>query len=1099
MAAKQRDNLFKRLERLFKSGPVVKRKVRSFDTRVVMPDPIKSSAVALFQKSVSPMYTAITANAYNLAERLMRYNDFQEMEQCLHGDTLIAVPGGFRKISDLAADGVDKEFVVYSYDHNTKSIVPALARQARQTVVEDAYKVTFDDGNYIIGSAAHRLLKRDGYFCEIQDLKSGDAMMPFYRKDLREGRKDARGYQWIYTMDRDRTKSGWYSEHRLLAEWVSERRLTSDEVVHHINHVPSDNSMDNLVLMSKDDHQKLHKEDAARANCVKWSEKNREWIDNFRRNHSKFMTENNPAERRDITFACVLDAAIAAGFNHRSVQRALDASSTAIETKIRRHGYQSWSAFASAYDPSWKNAGQNNDKDKNPRFDASLTAEAIYSSYVSGMTLRQLEEKLDTTGMKVLKRLKWEGYDSFTDFKARYQNLKVVSVEYYGKIPLYDLTVDGYKNFATDSIISHNTPEIAAAMDIYADETCAQDEKGRTLHVYSENTKIKETLEDLFYDTLNVEFNLRPWARSLVKFGDFFLYNDVHPDHGVMNAIPIPINEIERIEGYDKTDPLAVKFRWVGLANRELENWEVTHMRLLGNDTFLPYGSSIIEAARRIWRQLILIEDAMLVYRVVRAPERRVFYIDVGNLDNDAIPTYIEQQKQQLRTNQVVDKNTGRVDLRYNPMSVDEDYYIPVRGSETGTKIDTLAGGQNAAAVEDVAYIQKKLFAALKIPRAYLGYDEMLSSKATLAQEDIRFSRSINMIQRTMIAELNKLAIIHLYAHGFEGEDLLNFTLRLSNPSTVAQQQKLEVYRAKFEIAGSAPEGLLSRKFLLKNILMLNDDEIKDIDAEQKEDAIRAAAVGAAGEGGVGGGGGGGGGSGLGGAPPSDVGEEEPFGAEGEPPTGAAPGSAPIPGEPGTVPGEEPPPDEEAPEEESDDTEEEEPGAELLTSSDDPDDIEDEPKKIVLRPGESPIRPNQQARKNTYLRNPNTDNQLKNADRAVHRDKTRFGSHNGGKPDFVKMTGTKGPSMKDPFDMAWMKSIAGNPFGEGKVNESTDYFQPRPTMSRDAFSALEGASRRWGWKTEPSQERSSNVLNESLDELDLEVDFDGLDIEDEDE
>src|SRR5574338_20366 len=279
-------------------------------------------------------------------------------------------------------------------------------------------------------------------------------------------------------------------------------------------------------------------------------------------------------------------------------------------------------------------------------------------------------------------------------------------------------------------------------------------------------------------------------------------------------------------------------------------------MRLLGNDTFLPYGSSIIEPARRIWRQLILIEDAMLVYRVVRAPERRVFYIDVGNLESDVIPTYVEQQRAQLRTNQVVDKSAGRVDLRYNPMSVDEDFFIPVRGSDTGTKIDTLAGGQNTAAVEDVAYIQKKLFAALKIPRAYLGYDEMLSSKATLAQEDIRFSRSVNMIQRTIIAELNKLAIIHLYAHGFEGEDLLNFTLRLSNPSTVAQQQKLEVYRAKFEIAGTAPEGLVSRKFLLKNILMLNDDEIEEIDEELEEDAARAAKLGAAAEGGGGGGGG---------------------------------------------------------------------------------------------------------------------------------------------------------------------------------------------------------------------------------------------------
>jgi hypothetical protein len=382
------------------------------------------------------------------------------------------------------------------------------------------------------------------------------------------------------------------------------------------------------------------------------------------------------------------------------------------------------------------------------------------------------------------------------------------------------------------------TPEIAAAMDIYADETVAQDDKGRVLHIYSDNEKIKEILEDLFYNTLNVEFNLRSWARNLVKYGDFFLYNDISPQYGVINAFPIPVNEIEREENYDPNDPFAVRYRWVTLGNRTLENWEVTHFRLLGNDMFLPYGSSVIEPARRIWRQLILIEDAMLVYRVVRAPERRVFYIDVANIPPENVPMYVEEQRKNLRTNQVVDRATGRLDLRYAPLSIEDDYFIPVRGSESGTKIDTLAGGQNAAAVEDVAYIQKKLFAALKIPRAYLGYDEMLSSKATLAQEDIRFSRTINVIQKVLLAELNKLAIIHLYSNGFDSEDLQNFTLHLSNPSTVAQQQKLELWRAKFEIAGSVPEGMGSKEFVRKKIWGLNDDEIQEIDDQRYREKL---------------------------------------------------------------------------------------------------------------------------------------------------------------------------------------------------------------------------------------------------------------------
>jgi len=284
---------------------------------------------------------------------------------------------------------------------------------------------------------------------------------------------------------------------------------------------------------------------------------------------------------------------------------------------------------------------------------------------------------------------------------------------------------------------------------------------------------------------------------------------------------------------------MAVRYRWVANGNIELENWQITHMRLLGNDAFLPYGSSIIEPARRIWRQLVLIEDAMLVYRVVRSPERRVFYIDVGAVPPEDIPHYMEQAKTTLRANQVVDRSTGKVDLRYNPLSVDEDYFIPVRGGESGTRVDTLAGGTNVSAIEDVEYIQKKLFAALKVPRAYLGYDEALSSKATLAQEDIRFSRTINYIQKVAISELNKLAIIHLYANGYDGDDLLDFNLTLSNPSAIAQQQKLELYRTKFEIAASAPEGLVSQPYILKNVLGLTDKEIELQDAEKIDDKIK--------------------------------------------------------------------------------------------------------------------------------------------------------------------------------------------------------------------------------------------------------------------
>jgi hypothetical protein len=550
------------------------------------------------------------------------------------------------------------------------------------------------------------------------------------------------------------------------------------------------------------------------------------------------------------------------------------------------------------------------------------------------------------------------------------------------------------------------SPEIAAALDIYADETCAQDDKGRVLHVYSDNERIKEVLEELFYSTLNVEFNLRSWVRNLIKYGDLFIFNDVSPEYGVVNAFPIPVNEIEREENFDKDDPFAVRFRWVTLGNRVLENWEVSHFRLLGNDMFLPYGSSIIEPARRIWRQLILIEDAMLVYRIVRAPERRVFYIDVANISPNDVPTYVEQQKQNLRSSQVVDRTTGRVDLRYNPLSVDEDYFIPVRGSDTGTKIDTLAGGQNTAAVEDVAYIQKKLFAALKIPRAYLGYDDMLASKATLAQEDIRFSRTINVIQKTIIAELNKLAIIHLYANGFSDEELVNFTLRLSNPSTVAQQQKLELWRAKFEIAGSMPENMGSRRFAYKNVWGLNDDEIDELHKDQLKEAIIAAKLEAMGAEAASGGGGGGGSSDLlGGGGGGDTGGAEDDLSGGD--LGADIGGDDLGGEESA---EEPEPENAGEEPE----EEKKPDLELITSAENFDDPETF--QIPSIKDDAPIKAQGQLKRALY-----------NQSRRRH-----HGASTTHFPDFVGMTSSENDSLKDPYDSSWMKSLISNPMGESK-------------------------------------------------------------------
>lgn len=381
------------------------------------------------------------------------------------------------------------------------------------------------------------------------------------------------------------------------------------------------------------------------------------------------------------------------------------------------------------------------------------------------------------------------------------------------------------------------TPELHSALDIYADEATVKNDDGDVIEVTSKNAEIKEVLETLFFDIINANFNFWSWMRHFCKFGDFVLFVDANEENGILNLIPIPINEIEREEGYDPKDPMAVRFRWQTRGNTVIENWQVVHFRLLGNDAYLPYGSSVLEPARRIWRQLILIEDAMLVYRIVRSPERRVFHIEIANTPPEQVDAFIEQVKTQMKRNTIVDPQSGRVDLRYNPLSVEEDYFLPKRG-EQRSQIDTLAGGQFTGDIEDVQYIQGKMFAAIKIPRAYLGYEDQLGSKATLAQEDVRFAKTIERIQGIFTAELNKIAIIHLYLLGYRGEDLVNFEIKMASPSTVAEQQRLELWRMKLEVAGMAQEGIFDRSFMYRKIFGLNNKQIAAIKDGKRIDKL---------------------------------------------------------------------------------------------------------------------------------------------------------------------------------------------------------------------------------------------------------------------
>ncbi len=368
------------------------------------------------------------------------------------------------------------------------------------------------------------------------------------------------------------------------------------------------------------------------------------------------------------------------------------------------------------------------------------------------------------------------------------------------------------------------TPELASALDIFADEMTTFNVYNRMLKIQCHDEEIKQILETLYYKVLNIEFNLFGWARTMCKYGDFYLYMDIDSHLGVKNVIGLPSREIERLEGEDKQNPNYVQFQW-NSAGVTFENWQIAHFRILGNDKFAPYGTSVLDPARRIWRQLTLLEDAMMAYRIVRSPERKVFKVDVGNIPPQDVENFMQRFITSMKRNQVVDPETGRVDLRYNPMSVEEDYFIPVRGG-ISTTIESLPGGSFTGDIDDVKYLRDKMFSALKIPQSYLirgeGGEE---EKGALAQKDIRFARTVQRLQRSLISEMEKIATIHLYILGYRGDDLINFKLKLNNPSKISELQELETWNTKFSVASQATEGFFSKRWIAENIFDVSEDE----------------------------------------------------------------------------------------------------------------------------------------------------------------------------------------------------------------------------------------------------------------------------------
>jgi len=426
-------------------------------------------------------------------------------------------------------------------------------------------------------------------------------------------------------------------------------------------------------------------------------------------------------------------------------------------------------------------------------------------------------------------RLQSVGNLTQTKIADRYTRMHGANRHMAGGMGGYDSNYYMHQNrmqLYTDYEMMDKDPIISSALDIYSDESTLADQFGDILTIKTSKTQIQKILYNLFYDILNIDFNLWTWIRNMTKYGDFFLKLDIAENIGILNARPFSSYEIERFEEYDEaTGEYKITFKHVGSPNFPYDVFEVAHFRMLSDSNFLPYGRSMLEGARKEFQKLMMLEDAMLIHRIMRAPEKRIFKIDIGNIPTNEVDSFMEQIITKMKKIPHIDSQTGNYNLKFNLNNMLEDYYLPVRGGQSSTSIDTLPG-MTFTGIEDIDYVKHKMMAALKIPKPFLGYSEAVEGKTTLASMDIRFARTIERIQKIVVSELTKIAIVHLYAQGFEGEDLIGFELELTSPSIIYDQQKVALMNEKITLANAMKDSkLVSDRYVYEYIFNMSEEQ----------------------------------------------------------------------------------------------------------------------------------------------------------------------------------------------------------------------------------------------------------------------------------
>lgn len=894
-------SLFSRLKRLF-STDVLIRNVGGHQLKVVDTARIQSDGNINTNRRIDRFSRVFSTNSsgyshyagqLQLYTRLELFRDYEAMDsdsiiasaldiyadECLHGETVIPLLNGQKHTIKQLYESGARDFWLYGLDGDN-TFKPVKADRVAYNGKKKVYAITLDDGTVLRCTSNHIWITPDGKEILTSELQVGGAILALSTK--KSTNKNLSGYEQIWT------KNQYQFTHRLVAAKNKDLQLQKKSlsekkcVIHHASFDKLNNDPTQLVWLDWLEHNKVH----ADYNRQLWVDRKlnpprlaayrekmlqghaRFWqtvSESFKkqralklRQHLNTLSSEDKkqiyghrgcdngmygqghkvARNRNGRYQLGLDRletidlavykqllATSEGKPLKAVQSHFNLNQLE-STRINKHLYEEY--------------GCNNLKQlvnciivqANALFMRDLRA-FCKDHYTNNPTRRipfadfcKSQALQAKQGHRILRAA---GYKSTMEL-ATSSNHRIVSICEEGLADVYDIVNVGDNHiFAIEAIDGSK---------LYTHNCSVQNEFGDVISISTTNEKVHKVLHNLFYDVLNIEFNLWPWIRNTLKYGDFFLKLNVAEKFGVIGVEPISAYEMIREENYDPEHPQKVRFRRDPTAlsskystqagSREevkYDNYEIAHFRLLTDTNFLPYGRSLVEPARKVWKQLCLMEDAMLIHRIMRAPDKRLFKIDIGNIPPNEIDAFMELTIAKMKKVPYVDPQTGDYNLKYNMQNILEDFYFPVRGSESATTVENISGLQSDA-IQDIEYLRNRMLASLKIPKAYIGYEEDTSGKSTLASQDFRFARTVERIQRIIVSELYKIAIVHLYSQEFEDRDLVDFTLELTAPSTIYEKEKVELWQSKATLAGDLIEKkLFSRYWIYRQVWNMHEEE----------------------------------------------------------------------------------------------------------------------------------------------------------------------------------------------------------------------------------------------------------------------------------